>query len=158
MRVKLRKAQAGTSQAAFAREPPVDALCQLPAPQAPPKELLGARPSRPQKSRRDSGAPVSSLRIGSTIGGSPASPLRGFHKRPPLPRAPDPLAVRIFHPGLYCFALSARVVLGLTHMRLPTIDKAEPSSGSAERFSDIRKSPPPEPQKQNTAVHPAPLQ
>jgi len=36
---------------------------------SPPKELLGARPSRPQKSRRDSGAPVSSLRIGSTIGG-----------------------------------------------------------------------------------------
>jgi len=28
---------------------------------SPPKELLGARPSRPQKSRRDSGAPGSSL-------------------------------------------------------------------------------------------------
>ncbi|MDM7997552.1 MAG: hypothetical protein QUT30_17915, partial [Acidobacteriota bacterium] len=56
----------------------------------PPKELLGARPSRPQKSRRDSGAPVSSLRIGSTIGGldaeraaQPAPPLSGLASMAP---------------------------------------------------------------------------
>jgi len=85
------------------------------------------------KSRRNSGAPVSSLRIGSTIGGLdavrarlPASPLRGFHKRPPLPRAPDPLSVRIFHPGLLCHALSALVC------RLPATQAPKVRSRAAQ--------------------------
>jgi len=104
---------------------------------SPPKELLGARPSRPQKSRRDSGAPVSSLRIGSTIGGldavravqsaslallddAPTSPasrrLASAHAAlgtrhililGHAPRAPEPRCARLFHPGLNCSALSA---------------------------------------------------
>jgi len=43
--------------------------CRMRSIRRAPKELLGARPSRPQKSRRDSGAAGSSLRIGSTMGG-----------------------------------------------------------------------------------------